>query len=225
MKTIQFKYLTILLIAFFALASCTKNKVEPSKPTYLPTISLNGDELIILEEGTEYPELGAIAKEKGNPIDVTIEGDVDVTTPGVYPVYYSAVNADGYSVEASRTVVIYPTDAIDVESDPVLGDFTLATPARPAPVPTMSLSKISTKVYATTNIYGSNGSNALILVPAYLYTTDGIVYNVIDASLVGGNIASGGTATWNSVTKRLACVFQIASVGPGTNFSRTWKQN
>lgn len=225
MRTIKLAFLMVLLT--FTVISCKKD-TELSKPTFWPILTMNGDKLVIITAGDTYTDAGATATANGEPIEVVVSNRVDNTTPGVYPVSYSAYNADGIPAVATRTVIVKPDEQL-IDADHILGNYTLAVPARPNPIPAMSVTRLDVGLYYTNNMYGSNGNNAVINVPAYFYTTDGIVFNIIDASLVGSdfgnNIAYRGTATWNPNTNRLACLFNIFSVGPGSVFSRTWQHN
>ncbi len=227
MKINNVKFLFAFLSVSLIFAGCKKDYNVASKATFWPELTRNGDALEIITVGDVYTDDGAVATVNGSPIPVIVDNQVDASTPGVYPVFYSAFNTDGIAARSTRTIVVVP-NVVLVNGDQIIGDFTLATPVRPSPIPTMSVEKLTTGLYHISNIYGSNGSNQLIIVPAYVYTTDGLVFNVLDASPVGAefsnNIAFGGTATWNGVTNKLACIFNIASVGP-TNFSRTWQHN
>ncbi|MFM2284042.1 MAG: hypothetical protein RL222_1546 [Bacteroidota bacterium] len=228
MKALNIK----LLFAFFSvtvlLSGCKKDENELSRPTFWPNLTIQGDKLVIITVGDSYEDEGAIATVNGEPIEVDTDNGVDSETPGVYSVDYSAYNTDGIPAKDSRTVIVLP-DVELADGDVVVGKYKLAVPTRPIPIPEMEVTKIADGLYYTTNIYGSNGSNQLILIPAYIYTTNGINFTVLDASPIAskfaGNIAFDGTATWNPSTNRLACSFYIASVGSGSVFNRTWLHN
>jgi hypothetical protein len=228
MKNMKIKSIFALLVVTLLFSGCAKDKNEPSKVTFWPILTVTGDKLVIITEGDVYTDAGAVATSNGVPIDVKVTNQVDASTAGVYPVKYEAFNDDGIPAIDSRTIIVLPAATTLIDGDHIVGDFTLSAPARPSPVPSMSVTKLATGLYKISNIYGSNGSNSVIQVPAFVYTTDGLVYNILDATLIGDvegtEISSGGTATWNPITSKLACAFKIASVGP-TLFSRTWQHN
>ncbi len=76
-----------------------------------PTITLKGDSLIIIEEGTAYEDEGATAVDlqdtDEDPI-VTVTGldDVDTDTVGEYIITYSATDKDGNTATKYRTVKV-----------------------------------------------------------------------------------------------------------------------
>lgn len=72
-----------------------------------PVISLNGDSSITLFVGDTYEELGATAVDDvgGSPAVTTDSSSVDTSTAGTYAVTYS-VDTAGYSVQATRTVIV-----------------------------------------------------------------------------------------------------------------------
>lgn len=88
------------------------------KITYYPVFELEGEEEIVIHAGDNFALPGAIAKEQGSEIPVTtsISGtyftgsvdDIDPMLPDIYNVSYSAVNKDGYSGSATRTVRVLP---------------------------------------------------------------------------------------------------------------------
>lgn len=70
-----------------------------------PVITLNGDDEITIEVGTEYEELGASAVDVlGEELEVVITGDVDVTLVGEYTVTYTATDLLENSSYVERTI-------------------------------------------------------------------------------------------------------------------------
>lgn len=70
--------------------------------------------------GTFTPD--GSATEGGSPIDVTVAGTVDVNTPGIYTITYSATNSDGFDGSADQMVVVYdPSITTDIS-----GSYTTA---------------------------------------------------------------------------------------------------
>jgi hypothetical protein len=119
MKTI-YKILNIgaLGILFF-LSACSYEDPITSKVTNYPILTVNGETTMVLIEGDTYTEEGAEATEAGVEIEVTTTGSesVDTSTPGVYNVYYSAVNVDGFPAEARRIIIVLSSapSAINLE--------------------------------------------------------------------------------------------------------------
>ena len=221
-NNIKSRFLILVATTTMILTGCKKD-LQPSKVTFWPVIELKGTPTVVITVGDTYTDAGAVVTVNGTPIDFETVSTVDNTTEGVYSVSYSAVNEDGISASQERVVVVVPADAIDVPA--VVGNFVLTTPSRPSPIPTMKVSSLGNHVYYSTNIYGSNGNNVLLIFPAYMYTTDGTTFNILSGPFVsGGNYSDGGAATWNPVTNKLAAAF-LLPVAPGTTFSRTWTKN
>lgn len=105
--------LTILGLGSF---SCQDDETSDiSQITYYANIELEGDSYLVLQAGDTYEEAGAIAIAGDETLEVSISGDVDTNTPGVYVVTYSAMNDDGYSSSKSRTILVTSEDISDVD--------------------------------------------------------------------------------------------------------------
>lgn len=78
---------------------------QPASSNTPPTITLNGDDQIHIECGTPFTDPGATASVCGGPVPVTTTGTVDIHTPGVYSINYSAT-ANGFTTETTRTVTV-----------------------------------------------------------------------------------------------------------------------
>lgn len=113
------KYLNIILTLFVTvLVSCSIDSTgDVSSVTNYPIITLNGDDVVYIEQGSAYSEQGAVAMEGENeiPTDITYSpgsyygnAGVDTSTPDSYTISYSAVNQDGFAGSALRTVYVYP---------------------------------------------------------------------------------------------------------------------
>jgi hypothetical protein len=113
------KYINIVLILFVTtLISCTKDSTGGvSTVTNYPIITLNGDDVVYVEQGSTYVDQGAVSTEGGVEIPTeTIFSNgtyynkpgVDTSAPDLYVVTYSAVNEDGFSGTALRNVWVYP---------------------------------------------------------------------------------------------------------------------
>lgn len=84
--------------------------VGSSKIIYFPSVTINGERLIIINEGSTYTDPGADAQLNGAPVQYTTTGTVDPTTPGVYDITYTASNPQGFSASDWRTVVVIGGD-------------------------------------------------------------------------------------------------------------------
>lgn len=101
--------LTILFTTVFLFSCESDSTSNVSKVTNYPQITLNGDSLIILDEGDTYTEEGAIALEGETEINVDIDGTVNTSVPNVYKISYSAVNVDDFPANKTRTVIVLST--------------------------------------------------------------------------------------------------------------------
>ena len=70
-----------------------------------PVISLIGDSVVSIIQGSTYTEQGATANDDvDGTIDVTVSGSVDTSTLGEYIIRYAATDSAGNSTEVFRTV-------------------------------------------------------------------------------------------------------------------------
>lgn len=115
-KILNLSKIGVGILLIFTLASCTEDPIE-SKVTNYPLLTINGEATVVLTEGDTYTEEGAEALEGGAPIDVATSGTVDASTPGVYEIYYSAVNTDGFPASERRIVIVLSAEpsAINLE--------------------------------------------------------------------------------------------------------------
>ena len=70
-----------------------------------PTITLNGDAQMSIECGTPFVDPGATATVCGGSINVTTTGTVDIHSPGIYSITYSAT-ANNQTAETTRIVTV-----------------------------------------------------------------------------------------------------------------------
>lgn len=83
---------------------------QPGTANIPPTLTLNGDDQIILECGNAFTDPGATATVCGSPITVSTSGTVNPNAPGTYSITYSA-SANGFTTEATRIVTVQDTVA------------------------------------------------------------------------------------------------------------------
>lgn len=89
----------------------TVNVVLPPD-TIAPMLTLNGESEITLFQNVAYTELGATATdERDGDVNVTIVGEVDSSTIGIYTITYTATDSAGNSASIQRAVnVVLPPD-------------------------------------------------------------------------------------------------------------------
>ena len=105
-------YSLFLILAFPLLVACNDDddQLSDSRVTYYPVLTVQGDEFVIVPIGSSYTDEGCTATLQGEDYSSHVEAsgisDIDTNQAGLYYVTYTAVNADGYSVSASRTVAV-----------------------------------------------------------------------------------------------------------------------
>ena len=103
-KTLAF--LTIVL----GMSSCDLEDPIESQVTEYAEFEVAGGEYVYWQQGEAFVDPGVVALAGGNELEVQIDGNVDVNTPGVYPLVYSAVNADGFAATTTRFVAVGDKD-------------------------------------------------------------------------------------------------------------------
>lgn len=158
------KKISILVIALFSLVSCNKDKINNtadkvgiSKVTHFPILTVKGDNIIAIANGSTYNEPGVTAKAGDADVPVTTSGTVNTSQDGVYTLTYTAINSDGFSASATRTVAVYTT-AADAASHDLSGTY-LRTSNGSGAVWT----KIAPGVYTVFNPGGAPGTNLTVV--------------------------------------------------------------
>ncbi len=141
------KYYVLFLLIFFTLLSCEKETKDISRVTYFPEIEVKGEQWQQIAVGGTFTDAGAIATAGATEIPVTTQGEVDVNTPGVYTIEYSAVNSDGFSVKNYRYIGVIDPSVTETDISGVYkrnaGALGLST-----------VTKISGNLYRTNNVGG-----------------------------------------------------------------------
>lgn len=99
-------YLLIVLLILL-LGGCKKEYESVSRITFFPDIVVAGAPIVFSVQNVNYTDPGAKSTENGKDIETKVVSDVNTAVVGSYTVAYSAVNVDGFSASASRTVIIY----------------------------------------------------------------------------------------------------------------------
>ncbi len=105
------------LLIFFTIGifySCNKKDdfnypegtVGSSKILYYPSVTINGEHLIIIKQGDTYTDPGVTSLLNGQPTPAPANTTVNTETPGIYNIVYEAKNPEGYSASDWRTVVV-----------------------------------------------------------------------------------------------------------------------
>lgn len=107
----------ILLLVTTVMVSCVEDSTgEVSRVTTYPTITIEGDATVYVEQGTTYEDAGAISMAGETVLETTTtlgSGTYSSASFGTdvvdtYTITYSALNEDGFAGNALRTVVVYP---------------------------------------------------------------------------------------------------------------------
>jgi len=116
-------YSLIVCLTFIIVSCSDKTSFDDSKITYYVTFAINGDQTMLVPVGTAYVDPGVKATEGTKDVTsaMKIAGTVDSNTIGLYPVTYSAINADGFASSSTRTVIVYdPTVTTDISGNYLL---------------------------------------------------------------------------------------------------------
>ena len=170
------------LIVMATLFSCNKKddfnypngKVGISTIVYFPIIAINGDRIMSIVQGGTFTDPGANAVLQNKPETYTTTYQVggsataslDVNTPGVYTVTYTAANSEGYTASDWRMVVVAPSG---LGADPVVSknDFS-GTYLRAATGVTSTWTKLEMGVYKVENPGGaSSGAGKYVVAVNY----------------------------------------------------------
>ncbi|HTS44079.1 MAG TPA: immunoglobulin-like domain-containing protein [Puia sp.] len=170
--------LSFFLLALTFLYSCEKTDfnyppgtVGISKIIYFPSVSINGERLIIMDQGGAFTDPGATAILNGQSVQYTTTGTVDPSTPGVYGLQYTATNPEGYSASDWRTVVVIGSD--------VAGNDFSGTYLRAATGVTSTWTKDSSGVYSVENPGGASvGAGLHVIAVNYTGTMISIPHQI-----------------------------------------------
>jgi len=189
-----------IAVATFALAltatSCSNEDPIGSTVTNYPILEMAGDRITVLNEGDTFTDPGVNGTIGGEAVDVTVEGSVDTGTPGVYDIYYSAINDDGFPAEVRRIVIVLESDpsAVNLEG-------TFYRNGNPNTV-----SRLDDRVYQANNAGGLAASDSANWLNVTFYNIDDetlyIPYqeNVsstgIDVESISGTIVSQNNFNW-----------------------------
>ncbi len=154
-----------------------------SRITHFPILTLNGLSLVLLVKGDTYTEAGVSAKEGSTDLTTTTSGTVNTSAAGVYTLTYSAVNKDGFSASAKRTVVVYSTDAT-AASNNLSGSYLRAATGQFA-----TWTKLAPGVYQIDNPGGATAVNLQVIA----FNPTGYTISIPSQISSDGNTSSSST--------------------------------
>jgi hypothetical protein len=155
-------YIGLMLIGML-MFSCQKESfnykpgyVGISKITTYPVITLTGTDYVLVQKGATYTDPGATAKAGTADVPVKISA-LSTATAGVFVVTYTATNTDGFSVTASRHVIVYST-AASAQNNDFSGDYARSNNGSIA-----TWTKLGPGVYSVFNPGGAPGTDLTVI--------------------------------------------------------------
>jgi hypothetical protein len=218
------KYYKIIILALLVLpfVGCEKtetfnntaDKVGHSRVIFFPIVSLKGERYVVVPKGGTYTEPGVNAKVGDATVPTTTTGTVNTATAGVYTLVYSAVNSDGFSASATRTVIVYSTDASATGND-----FS-GTYLRAATGLSSTWTKIAPGVYKVLNPGGAAAGASLV---AILFNSTGNTIK-IPSQVSSDGLVSSTTSEAYSVGPPAAYTWIFLNPGYGAGVRSFVKQ-
>ncbi|MFC7526380.1 DUF5011 domain-containing protein [Parapedobacter sp. GCM10030251] len=202
------KYIWGLVATIVALQGCEKLESEGvSFETQFVDIQLNGDAYMSVPLGEEFVDEGAVAKEGEEEKPVTVSGNVNVNTVGVYEVKYSAVNNDGYPGSVTRIVAVIP--AAEQEGVNIAGSYKYN-----GNVYVGTITKYAPGFYYMNNLWGPSP------VPCYILTSNGkdLILPLTNTSF--GRVLGSGTLTGNALALTVSLLDQNGLIDVPRNWTK-----
>lgn len=216
------KLIPILLISLIAVfPSCNKDDINNtdtevgiSRVTTFPILSIKGERYMTVAKGGTFTDPGANAKVGSTDVPFTVSGTVTTTTPGVYTVVYSAVNDDGFTASARRTVVVYETDVTAAAND-LSGNYARSTNGSVA-----VWTKIAPGVYTVFNPGGAPGTNLTVVA----INPTGFTIDIPSQQSSDGSVTSSSGETYTPAPAPARYTMAILNPGYGTQARTFVKQ-
>ncbi len=111
--------LILFILGLFVITACDDDSTgNVSRITTYPTITLNGDAVMLVKQGSTFSDPGVVALEGETQLDATTTytkgvysgaAGVDTNKPDLYIATYSADNSDGFTGTASRYIWVANT--------------------------------------------------------------------------------------------------------------------
>ena len=205
--------LIALLFLSTCLFSCKKDDfnypdgyVGISKITNYPIITLNGDLLTFVNQGTAYTDAGVKAMVGETSVEFSTTGTVNTAVPGVYVVNYAAKNEDGFSATAYRSVIVMSTSG-DINSHNYSGTYDRYVGGSPNGQ-TSTWTKTGNGIYTVVNPGGATG----VTVTAVNYSGNAIAVPQQETSVGTMSSAAG---VYNPATSPLQYTWTILNATYG----------
>ncbi len=214
-------YLLTALVALSLFSSCKKdteienaNQVGSSKIIYFPSIAINGDAVFMVNPGQTFTDPGAVAILNGDTTKYTVTGGPVSTTPGIYNLTYTAVNAQGYSATDIRAVVVLDPSVLSQDFSGTYTRYVAGVAGA-----TSTWTKIGPGEYTVVNPGGAAGVTGSVI--AVNYNSDNIAIP-LQNSAIGLTSSTGESAT---VTGGVLTgyIWTIINAGYGTS-ARTFSK-
>jgi hypothetical protein len=206
------KYLYILLfLVTGTLVSCVQDDTDGvSSITNYPIITVNGPSFMVVNQGDTYVDAGAVSTENGAEIETTTSisngtyfgaAGVDTNSPDQYIVTYSALNADGFSGNASREVWVANTGDLTTSIE---GLYTSSTQRAPSFTPSAQYNDMEYVIIAKTGANTYAISHAIGGYYAYgrgygsAYAAQGAVITVNDIASNDFSISQAVFPAWGN---------------------------
>jgi hypothetical protein len=189
------------------------DKVGISSVVYFPAITLKGDANLIFQQNDPYVDPGATAILQGKSVMYTaVPSTINTAVPGVYPVTYSAANAQGDVATASRIVIVVPSN---VASDNAVAanDFS-GTYLRAATGVTSTWTKIGNGVYTVENAGGASSGVGFTLIAAN-YSGNTISIPVQNSAAYGGQVSADNGTYIPGSPAMYSWIFHAPNYGAG----------
>jgi len=197
-------FLVILFVAGL-FSSCDKEEeiintpteVGHSRVTYFVDLTLTGDPIVSIPVGGSFTDPGAVATENGQPVDVTVDGQIDNSQVGLYTVNYTAINKDGFPKSVSRLVFVTPGP--EVAGTDLSGSYSL-----------VGASLISTVTKVAPGVYQMDNLNhPLTPISWYLISSNGLDITFPVQATPYGDL--DGSGTYDPATKKAVWTINIPS--------------
>jgi hypothetical protein len=156
-------FLMVVTLVIMGLSGCEDDSTGgKTRITYFPILKINGDDVFVVNKGSNYVDPGYYAELNGKDVtsQVVVTSNVDVNKTGFYSVSYKITNEDGFFVTGSRTVIVNnPAVTTDISGSYTLDDgsyrLTLSSGKKTAfSGYTISISRITTGVFSVSDFLG-----------------------------------------------------------------------
>ncbi|MBB6612246.1 DUF5011 domain-containing protein [Pontibacter sp. Tf4] len=196
--------LAITILMAFTLAACEKDDetAHVSGVTTYAQFEINGDQYVSVVVGGEFNDPGVVAREGETELPVTTTSNLDLTTPGVYDITYTAINSDNFPGSVTRTVAVLPAPeqaGVDISGTYVRSGVT------------STVTKLAPGFYLMPNVWGPN------LIPSYILTTDGV-----NLTLPGNALSGFGPVEGSGTLQGGVMSLQVTLPAFGITSTRVW---